>query len=232
MNLENGESSSCLFHGEESSVWFPGVDLGRSPSFRRYVGNQLPHWSCGSVVYHVSFRLADSVPMSKQREWLAERYELTQRARLEHRGFTEEEKERLQYLYSHKIEYYLDAGYGACLLRDERVAEIVKQSLEYYNEEKYLLHAWCIMPNHVHTAMELWNGHEQREVLHGWKSYTAHAINKCLGRKGNLWQADYYNHIIRSWEEYGQQLRYIWNNPLQAGLYSWKWRWRCCEPFS
>ena len=209
-----------------SSSIFPGKYLDYVQIIQ-YKGNHLPHWEADSVIYHVSFRLADSIPESLIRRWIYERNSILEIANRENRQLTEEEVKRLQYLYSDNIEKYLDAGYGSCLLKEDAVAQIVKGSLEYYNGQKYLLHAWSIMPNHVHTIFEMLGNTPQREVLKAWKSFTAHAINKALNRKGQLWQVDSYNHIIRTEAEYYNQMRYVWNNPRFLPLAMQKWRWSC-----
>ncbi len=202
---------------------FPGKYLDYV-DITQYKGNHLPHWENESVIYHVSFRLADSIPEFLVRKWINERNSIIDIANHENRLLTQEEIRRLQFLYSDNVEKYLDAGYGSCLLRDEAVAQIVKNSLEYYNCQQYLLHAWCIMPNHVHTVYEPLENTPQRTILSGWKSSTAHAINKLLNRKGQLWQVDSYNHIIRTVAEYYNQMHYVWNNPRHIPE-AQKWRW-------
>ena len=214
------------FTKPSSSIgYFPGKSIYDDELLKTHRGeNHLPHWELDETIYHVCFRLNDAVPKQKQEEWRYERELLQNLAKSQNRELSEDEKKRLQYLYSDKIEQYLDTGYGECLLKMPQVAQIVKQSLEFYNNVKYILHCWCIMPNHVHAAFKLLETGELPKVLHGWKSYTAHVINKLLGRSNTLWQADYYNHIIRSGNEYYQQINYIWNNPDKAGLRNWPWR--------
>jgi putative DNA methylase len=52
----------------------------------------------------------------------------------------------------------LNAGYGACSLRDDRVARIVADVLGYFDGERYRLLAWVVMPNHVHVVVEMFAG--------------------------------------------------------------------------
>ena len=40
---------------------------------------------------------------------------------------------------------FLDNGWGACWLKDERVAEIVEQAFLAFDGERYRMHAWTIM---------------------------------------------------------------------------------------
>ena len=214
---------------EEAGIYFPGRAIYNEPIRINKGEYNLPHWELDATIYHVCFRLNDSVPMQKQMEWKREREWIIENAHLEKRELTEYEIKRLQYLYSDKIEGYLDAGYGECILGNPDVANIVQNSLIFYNGKKYRLHSWCIMPNHVHIAFQLLEHYRLSEVLQGWKSFTAHTINKFLGRTGALWQSDCYNHIIRTENEYYQQIRYIWHNPDKAGLINWQWRWKCID---
>ncbi len=206
---------------------FPGKSIYYDTDLKIYGGNHLPHWETNAVIYHVSFRLADSIPDYLVKQWIYERNYILNIARKSNRHLTQLEVRRLQFLYSDTVEKYLDAGHGSCLLRQETAASIVKGSLDFYNGKKYLLHAWCIMPNHVHIIFEILNGILQNEILKAWKSFTAHAINKALNRKGQLWQVDSYNHIIRTEAEYYNQMRYVWNNPRFLPPEEQKWRWSC-----
>ncbi|MBR4213712.1 MAG: hypothetical protein IKR94_00135, partial [Bacteroidales bacterium] len=53
------------------------------------------------------------------------------------------------------IDKYEDQGYGECFLRNDNVAQIVKDNLMFHNGKKYNLLCWCIMPNHVHVLVEM-----------------------------------------------------------------------------
>ena len=188
-----------------------GVEVG--------VGNHLPHWTIGRAIYHVCFRLFDSVPASKLAEWESERANL----KLQQQAggvLSSEEIARLKYLYSEKVEKYLDSGWGSCLLRNDGALAVVKETLLHDNGSVYHLHAYGIMPNHVHVAVEINDRQGLAQIVQAWKSVSAHRINRLLGRRGELWQADYYNHIIRTAREYAFQMEYVYRNDL---LCSWRW---------
>ena len=204
-------------------VYEPGV-------VRRGHGqNWVPHWQFKDAVYHISFRLIDAIPETVKRRILEERRLLTQWQN-ELPGLSVQEQQRQEELYSERVEHYLAAGYGECILKQSQAAEIVKQSLEYFDGQKYRLHAWCIMPNHLHVAMDLLsNDITLGSVVSGWKSFTAREINKCFNRNGALWQPDYYNRIIRDYKEYVRTIEYIWLNPDKAKLQNWEWRWMRIE---
>lgn len=222
--------SSSQYVCESPSAYFPGRLTHENNQLTTYHGkNRLPHWELDATIYHVCLRLYDSVPQEKLEFWLRERLRITNIARQQQRELTEKEREMLQFLYSDTITQYLISGHGECLLRIPRIAQTVKGSLEFYNDVKYELHGWCIMPNHVHAAFKLLNRFQLNEVISGWKSFTAHRINKLLGRTGHVWQADYYNHIFRTENEYYRQIRYIWHNPDKANMPNWPWRWMCLD---
>ncbi len=223
------ETDFAMFVCESPAIYFPGKQIYKDNRLNISSGNLLPHWELESVIYHVCFRLADAVPVTVQKEWLSERNQIAAVCAKEQRKLTEEEKQRLNYLYSEKIEKFLDTGHGSCLLRKNEIADLVNNSLKYNNNIKYSLHAWCIMPNHVHVMFQALEHHTLSEIIKEWKSVTAHAINKLLNQKGQLWQQDYYNHIIRTEEEYCNQINYVWNNPEKAGFQAWEWRWKCID---
>jgi REP element-mobilizing transposase RayT len=195
-------------------------------SLIRLAGENLPHWQCDRGVYHISFRLADSIPKSTREQWIREREFWVAQAKQFGTEFLEETERKLQYLFSEKIEKYLDAGYGQCYLKQFVIAKLVADSLTHFDGRRYCLHAWCIMPNHVHIIAEPMPGHDLLSIIHSWKSYTAHQANKVLGLSGAFWQPDAYNHIIRSKKEYDFQVEYVWENPEKIGFVEWQWRWK------
>ena len=46
-----------------------------------------------------------------------------------------------------------------------------------------------------------------------------------LGKHGVFWQREYYDHLIRSEEEFERVIRYVTENPAKAQLKDWKWFW-------
>src|SRR5437762_3341072 len=111
--------------------------------YRRY----LPHLESPNSTYFVTFRLAGSIPKERIESWKFERSEIIQEAERQRRQLSKIEKERLKYLFSSKIENYLDQLRGECTLKDPAVAYLVVEALNYFNGDRYQLHAWCVMSN-------------------------------------------------------------------------------------
>jgi REP element-mobilizing transposase RayT len=117
---------------------------------------------------------------------------------------------------------------GPFWLRDPRVASMLEQALRYGETTRnlYLLHAWVIMPNHVHVILE--PGLALPPILRWLKGRTGRKANQILGRKGQpFWQDESYDHWVRTAEELNELIRYVENNPVQAGLVEsgaqWPW---------
>jgi REP element-mobilizing transposase RayT len=55
-------------------------------------------------------------------------------------------------------------------------------------------------------------------VMHSLKSYTAHEANKLLGRTGQFWQHESYDHWVRDDDELQRIVDYIAWNPVKAKL--------------
>jgi REP element-mobilizing transposase RayT len=189
-------------------------------------GENLPSWVCEEAMYHVCFRLADSLPFSQVNKWKRERELLLAKVSEEGGKLAECELIKMQYLFSEKVEKYLDAGIGECYLSRDEIAQVVVGAIRHFDRDRYDLHAWCVMPNHVHVIVKPLGSYVLKGIIHSWKSFTASKSNRILGRKGAFWQRDAYNHIIRSEKEYNFQVDYVWNNPEKANLKDWKWRWK------
>ena len=165
----------------------------------------LPHLDAGNErTQSVTFRLADSVPRQTVVRWQEE---------LQHKP----EAKRALALYQ-LVETFLDAGYGACYLRDPQIAELVESALLFFDGERYTMHAWVVMPNHVHALFTPAPAWSLSDIMLSWKSFTGRKANEFLGRSGQFWQEDYFDRYVRSENHYHDVLAYIERNPVKAGL--------------
>ena len=187
----------------------------------------LPHWEKEGATYFVTFRLADSLPKSVIDRIESERAAIVRTANQFHRPLSPDERRKLQRLSQPTIERFLDQGAGTCLLRDSSVAEAVAKSLRHFDDKRYRLFTWCIMPNHVHVVFKILPGHRLANIVHSWKSYTAKVANRIVAAQGAFWQREYYDHLIRHEGELARAIRYVAENPEKAKLKHWKWVWVC-----
>jgi Rad3-related DNA helicase/REP element-mobilizing transposase RayT len=189
-------------------------------------GAHLPHWTISGGIYAITFRLADSMPRHVLQAWELERQVLLCRAKEANRSLTIDELKKIDRLFSEKVDAYLDSGHGACWLKSPSVAQVVETALEHFDDERYRLLAWCIMPNHLHCVMQVLPGYELADIMRSIKTLSAREANKVLGREGAFWQTEYYDHLVRDPDDLVHAVEYAWANPENAGLVDWDLRWR------
>ena len=177
--------------------------------------NRLPHWDQAGKTYFITFRLGDSLPAEFLRKFQAEE---SVWLAVHPEPWTSEEDAEYQQRFRSQIETCLDQGHGACVLRNPDCARVMAETLAHFENERTVLHAWVVMPNHVHVLATLLKDHTLPDVLQSWKGYTAKQINAHLGKTGSLWQKSYYDRLIRNEEHFARVVRYIRHNPLKAKL--------------
>jgi putative transposase len=117
------------------------------------------------------------------------------------------------------VDHHLDAApSGPVYLRQEAVAQIVVDSIRQGAElGHYILHAFVVMPNHVHVLLT--PQVPPSRLLKSLKGCTAREANRILGRTGEtFWQRESYDHWVRNQAEFQRIGAYIENNPVKAGL--------------
>lgn len=105
-----------------------------------------------------------------------------------------------------------------CLLREPELAQIVAQAIRYGNGTKFDLDRFVIMPNHVHAIVQFRPGFDLNVVGQSWMRYSARKINPIIGNRGPFWQAEPFDHIIRSDKQFDWVQQYIADNPSKARL--------------
>ena len=176
-------------------------------------GGNLPHWEQGAVWYFITFRLADALPRAIAEELQRERDQWKEAH--DRSALSRSELAEYRRLFSARYEDLLHACNGTCVLREPHLAEIVRHALHYFEGRRYILDECVIMPNHVHVLVKPRPGHGLVGILHSWKSYTANRINRQIGRTGQLWQHESYDHIVRSEAAMDAFRRYI--RPTRQG---------------
>jgi REP element-mobilizing transposase RayT len=182
----------------------------------------LPHWEAKGATYFVTYRLGDSLPAEVRRQ-IAQHRTALEAAKQTGRKLLPIEAVVAHRLSNRKIEEYLDAGCGECILKRPECAAIVAESLDYFDGKRYENQAWCVMPNHVHALFRVLDGHNLAKIVYTWKRFTSCRINSALGRHGSLWEREYFDHLIRNQAEFVRAVDYIRNNPVRAGLVGWRW---------
>ena len=182
-----------------------------SASLGWYSRSYIPHLDAANILQFITIRLADSLPQNQLRSLEIELKESPSTVTIKRRQ---------------QIETWLDAGYGTPLLANPKVACVVASALLEFHKVRYTLHAWVIMPNHIHILIETRPEWPLYRVMGGFKRYTARVANQLLGRTGAFWARDYFDRYIREAEHYNATVCYIENNPVKAGLCREPRAWR------
>jgi REP element-mobilizing transposase RayT len=203
--------------------------------FRR---RHLPHIQPPGATLFITFRLAGSIPSRALEQLLSEARRIeTRLGRISEPEAREREAYLAQRRHFGKWDHVLDtASAGPFWLMDGRIASLLHESLCYRAGHVYDLHAFCIMPNHVHlvcTPLQKEKGiyHAASAIMHSMKRYTARRANQLLGRGGAFWQHESYDHVVRNEAEWRRIITYVLHNPVKAGLAARPedWEWSYCR---
>jgi REP element-mobilizing transposase RayT len=82
---------------------------------------------------------------------------------------------------------------------------------------RWRLHAWVLMPDHVHLLIELRLGY-LADAVRLFKGRVARRANVTRRHEGVLWQRGYHEHAVRHDEDLPAIARYVIANPVRAGL--------------
>ena len=105
--------------------------------------------------------------------------------------------------------------------RHERWAVLLRETILQYSQEEYSLHAYVIMPDHVHILLVPNSTLEKAvQLIKGGFSFRA---KKSFNWKFDIWQQGFADHRIRDEADWDRHLEYIQGNPVKAGLVDdWK----------
>lgn len=213
---------------------------------KTFYKNRLPHIAPVGAEFFITFRLADSLPLTVIQSLKEELETSVQKLREEKSKDYKFKIKQLKYEFSFRYDKYLDQKrFGNCFLKNKQVAAIVAGKLHQYDGEYYELEAYTIMPNHVHllidTSLQLEKEKSDSDskytqldkIMQLIKGGSAFEANKILGRIGTFWMKDSYDHYVRNEKDWENIIEYIINNPVNAGLVcNWKdWDFTFCKYF-
>ncbi len=100
--------------------------------------------------------------------------------------------------------------------RHERWARLMIATIERYAQKDYVLHAFVVMPDHMHLLISPSEAVEKSvQLIKGGFSFRA---KRELSWKGEIWQPGFTDHRIRDEEDWNRHLEYIRTNPINARL--------------
>jgi REP element-mobilizing transposase RayT len=224
-------------------------------TYKERTKRHLPHLHPPGAKLFVTFRLVDSVPaavLRSHKAWLdAETRRLrTSAGKPEQPTATKSRLLERQRRWFKILETALHSEEtGPTWLRNQRVASVVEDALHWRDGKVYELDAYSILPNHVHVVFEPYLSgttiHARQTyrgrviesedppldvIMHSLKSWTATQANLLLGRRGQFWQHESYDHVVRNNDEFIRIVNYVLQNPVKSGLVKdwrdWRWTWK------
>jgi REP element-mobilizing transposase RayT len=189
-----------------------------------YYSHNLPHLFDINKPVFVTYRLRFTMPKSILDELIKRKIEWFDEIK------SLEYKEKQQYIAEQNNVFF--TWYDELIAKSEEIPnflhrpdirDIISASFRFFDNQRYQLLAYCIMPNHVHVLMypvTQANGdiYSTAHITYTWKRFTANQINKILNREGSLWQRESYDHLVKNEKELYHTLTYIIDNPVKAGL--------------
>lgn len=173
-----------------------------------YYERNLPHWHPEGRTIFLTWRLHGSLPREVP-------HKLEELRKMPGKQFVAADR-------------HLDAATdGPSWMRDPKIAECVRTVLLRGAEMKqYVLHAYVVMPNHVHILLDPIV--DMPRIARGIKGVSARDANQALGRIGKpFWQNESFDHWIRNPAEFERVRGYVERNPVKARLVARveDWRW-------
>ena len=109
------------------------------------------------------------------------------------------------------------ASTGPLFLRMPEVAKMVMEAIRYRDQRTCQIHAYVIMPNHVHLLMTPFE--TVSKVMQSLKRFTGREGNRMPGLTGQpFWQDESFDRLVRNDAEFERIVGYIERNPVMAGL--------------
>jgi type I restriction enzyme R subunit len=188
---------------------------------------RVPHWSQPGAIAFITWRTYDSMPKAAIEQWLHDRFRWLQLQGINPRDpdwrgqlakLSRPVVREFYETFDNRWHDALDSCHGRCELQDPKLAKIVADSLHHFDDQRYFLLDYVVMPNHVHLLASFPSEKAMLEQCESWKHYTATKINRLFQRRGRFWQQDGFDHLVRSEEQLKYLRRYIAANPERARL--------------
>ena len=230
--------------------------------YKQFSKRHRPHIQPPDSILFVTYRLAGSIPRAVARQYKAKKDWLVdqlKRINLDARETDSpdlkkslEDVENFNRAWFVKFEDIMHkVSAGPVWMKDERIAEVVAESLRKLDGEAYRLDAYSVMSNHVHAVFKPFlsekdlregldpEGHlvftskhpSLSRIMQSLKGSSSRECNRLLSRTGQFWEHESFDHVVRE-GKFFQTIKYVLNNPVKAGLVrEWReWRWSYCRP--
>ena len=119
------------------------------------------------------------------------------------------------------------------VLRTQHAANILVSAWHSASD----LYGWAVgryvvMPDHVHFFAQPWSDAKSlSDFMRDWKKWTARRLADAAIASPPIWQAEFFDHVLRSANSYSEKWEYVRENPVRAGLVAeadqWPYQGEC-----
>jgi putative transposase len=88
----------------------------------------------------------------------------------------------------------------------------------YRHDGRFELHAFVLMPEHVHLLLTPASDVTLEHAVQLIKGGYSHALGSILGRKREIWQRGFTDHRIRDDQDFIHHQNYIHQNPVEREI--------------
>jgi putative transposase len=101
----------------------------------------------------------------------------------------------------------------------------------YRRQGKFQLHAFVVMPEHIHLLLTPGEDVTLERSVQLIKGGYSHAFGVEFGKHKEVWQRGFTDHRIREREDFEKHRQYIHNNPVMRGLVDRVPEYRYCSAY-
>lgn len=129
---------------------------------------------------------------------------------------------RKKLIYTHLFPYHVCARSNNkdwFYLSKSQIWDIFKSKINQVIEDyKLTVHAFVLMDNHYHMIVTTNEDHTLDKVMCVFQTSISRTVNHISGRTNHVFGGPYKGSLIKSEEHYFNIYKYVYRNPIQAGL--------------
>ncbi|MBN1924961.1 MAG: transposase [Prolixibacteraceae bacterium] len=191
---------------------------------------KLPHFQQPGQWYSVTCILKGAIPKGSFEKYQLKLRSLKERLNsgnfesMEHEANVTSDYRIAQYKYRLAHEKKLHILKTKISLTKTANLKALTEALKYWEGKRLTSHTWCIMPNHFHWVLTVFETDENekpvflQDIMHSVKLFTAHKINTNENRSGSVWEHESFETNIRNEQHFYNVCNYVVNNPVAAGF--------------
>jgi putative transposase len=209
---------------------------------KEHYRRKLPHFQQPGQWYSVTFTLAGAMPKGALDRYSTQvQIARTRLAELSGSGLSQvrdfscdlgklQSQAKKDYriaLFRYRLAYdriLNESALPGLILAKEENRKIIEETLLFWEGKRLTNHAWCIMSNHVHWVITVFERDEKgkpvflQDILHSVKLFTARRINENANLHGQFWEHESFETTIRDDRHFARVYNYVIQNPVKAGL--------------